>query len=372
MPPQPAQATLQPTMATRARRPGSRTDRTARRRPSAAARALLAAPPPVTVETLRERWALALSSAQSALRAAQGSLRPEELRDYTRQLALERDATAGLLQDYARNHRASARYMHLALAPWEAKRLLGLPDDIDACVFNLDGVLLGSASLHLAAWTETFDEFIMRRIERTGGRFALFNPRTDYAAHIHGRPRLEGVRAFLATRGIRLPEGDPSDPPGAETVYGLANRKNQALRRRLAAQGLTAYEGSRRFLETARDAGIHRAVVSASANTPAILARAGLSSLVEARVDGTTIVAEHLRARPAPDILLAACDRVGVGADHTAVFETSPAGVAAARAGGFALVVGVDRTGEAKALREAGADRIVGGLTDLLDNALAA
>jgi len=326
----------------------------------------------IAVETLRARWAAALGSAQAALHAADGTLQPEELREHGRLLALERDATAVLLQAYAHDERSSAQYLHLAIAPWDARRLLGLPDGVDACVFNLDGVLVGSAALHLAAWTDTFDELITRRIERTHGRFAPFNPQTDYAAHVHGRPRLEGVRAFLATRGIRLPEGGPGDPPGSETVWGLANRKNEALLRRLREQGLSAFEGSRRFLETARDAGIHRAVVSASANTPAILERAGLAQLVEARVDGSVIVAEHLRARPAPDILLAACDRVGVDAGRAAVFETSPAGIAAARAGGFALVVGVDPTGEARDLREAGADRIVTGLTDLLDHALAA
>jgi HAD superfamily hydrolase (TIGR01509 family) len=245
--------------------------------------------------------------------------------------------------------------------------VLGLPPRIDACVFNLDGVLIGSASLHAAAWTETFDELISRRLERTRGRFAPFNPRVDYPAHMHGRPRLEGVRGFLASRGIRLPEGEPDDAPGSETVYGLANRKNQALLRLLDERGVQAFEGSRRYLELARDAGIRCAVVSASANAETLLERAGLSDLIQACIDGNAIVAERLAARPSPAILLAACRRLGVEADHAAVFETSAAGIAAGRAGGFELVVGVDRTGDSGALRDNGASRVIGGLPELLD-----
>lgn len=238
-------------------------------------------------------------------------------------------------------------------------------------MFNLDGVLIGSAALHVAAWAETFDEFISARIERTGGQFAPFNPLGDYPSHIHGKPRLEGVRAFLASRGISLPAGDPGDPPGTETVHGLANRKSAALTRRLDEQGVTAFQGSRRYLEAARDAGVHRAVVSASANTQTILDRAGLADLIEDCVDGNTMLAERLRGRPAPDTLLAACRQLGVEPERAAVFETSPAGVAAARAGGFGLVVGVDRTGRAEVLRAAGADLVVTGLTELLERSLA-
>lgn len=327
---------------------------------------------PIGVELLRARWSLALESAQAALRAARDCLPPEEIRLHGKHLADERMATIGLLQAYARDHRGSAPYLHL-FAPAEAKRLLGLPVGVDACVFNLDGVLVGSASLHIAAWTETFDEFIARRIERTGGHFAPFNPRTDYPEHIHGRPRLEGVRAFLAMRGIRLPEGAPDDPPGAETVYGLANRKSQALLRRLDEKGLTVFEGSGRYLETARVAGVHCGVVSASANTEVILERSGLAGLIDARVDGNTIVAENLSARPAPDILVAACRQLGVEPQHAAVFETTPAGIRAGRAAGFDLVIGVDRTaGAARALRAAGAHTVISGLPDLLDRGLAA
>jgi beta-phosphoglucomutase family hydrolase len=248
--------------------------------------------------------------------------------------------------------------------------LLGLPSAVSACVFNLDGVLIGSAALHAAAWAETFDEFILARIERTGGRFAPFNPRTDYPEYMHGKPRLEGVRAFLASRGISLPEGVNDDPPGSETVHGLASHKKEVLLRRIEERGVSAFEGSKRYLELARDAGLHCAVVSASANTDAILERAGLASLVEQRVDGNTILAERLRGKPAPDILLAACRMLGVPPQQAAAFETSSAGVAAARAGGLGLVIGVDAGGQAEALRNQGADLVVSGLAELLEQNL--
>jgi len=343
------------------RRVGS-APRQARPRPPAPIR-----PTHVAVETLRSRWSAAFFSAEVALRAARPYLPPRDVAARNKRLAAELAATDSLLEAYAHDQRPGGTYLHLTLVPWEARRLLGLPAGVDACIFNLDGVLVGSASLHLAAWTETFDEFISRRAERTGGRFAPFNPRTDYAAHLHGKPRLDGVRAFLATRGIRLPEGNPDDAPGAETVYGLANRKNAALRRRLDEQGLAAFEGSRRYLETARDAEIPCAVVSASANTDTILERSGLAGLIAASVDGNAIVREHLRPRPAPDILTAACNRVGAEPAHAAVFETTPAGVAAARAAGFLLVVAVDRAGEAKGLKAEHPDLLVSGLPELLE-----
>jgi HAD superfamily hydrolase (TIGR01509 family) len=321
---------------------------------------------------LSARWRIAFDAAQAALQSGSPYLSAQELGERTKRLAAERKATAQLLQAFARDQPAGAPFLHLMLSPSEARRLLRLPPEVTACVFNLDGVLIGSAAVHAAAWTETFDEFISRRIERTHGRFAPFNPRIDYPAYIHGKPRLDGVRDFLASRGIRLPEGHPDDPPGAETVHGLANRKIAALLLLLDKQGLTAFDGAREYLETARDAGVHCAVVSASANTNTILERTGLAGLITGCVDGNTIVAEHLRPRPEPDILLAACRRLEVEPRRAAVFETSPAGIAAARTAGFDLVIGVDRTGDAKALHDAGADLVVAGLDEFLDRKLAA
>ncbi len=321
---------------------------------------------------LRARWRIAFAAAESALRAGSLFLTPEEVRRHAARLAEERAPTARLLETLARDERATVSDQHLLLPPGEARRQLGLPLDVSACVFNLDGVLIGSATVHAAAWMETFDAFISQRVERTHGQFAPFSPRIDYPAHLHAKPRLDGVRAFLASRGIRLPEGQPDDPPDAETVHGLANRKNQTLLRLLDRQGLAAFEGAREYLETARDAGLRCAVVSASANTDTILERAGLATLIESVVDGNTIVAEELRPRPEPDILLAACRLLGVQPRHSAVFETSPAGIAAACTAGFDFVVGIDRAGTAKKLRAAGADLVATGLEEFLDRKLLA
>jgi HAD superfamily hydrolase (TIGR01509 family) len=325
-----------------------------------------------TLGSVAASWRSAFDAADAALSAADRSLKPTELRELRRRLAGERSSTVALLEKVARVEGSHATFAELLVSRPNLKRLLGLPSDVSACVFNLDGVLVGSSALHAAAWGETFDEFIQARVERTGGRFAPFNPRVDYWRHIHGQPRLHGVHAFLAGRGISLPAGAPDDPPGAETVHGLANRKREALLRRIDEQGVSAFEGSKRYLETARDADVRRAVVSASANTATILERSGLVELVDECVDGDTIVAEGLRARPAPDILLAACRRLGVQPGDAAVFETSAAGVAAGRAAGFVLVVGVDPAGDGAGLAAEGADLVVSGLADLFERALPA
>jgi len=324
----------------------------------------------VDLAALGEQWWAAFDAAELALSSAAPSLTAAELRERSGRLARERERTVRLLEALARDTGAATRFSHLLSSRSNLRRLLGLGRSVTACVFSLDGVLIGSAAVHVGAWTETFDTFIAARSERTGGRFAPFNPLADYPSHIHGKPRLEGVRAFLSSRGISLPEGDPDDPPGTETVHGLANRKNAALSRRLDEQGVTAFQGSRRYLEAARDAGVRRAVVSASANTRTILEHAGLADLIDDCVDGNTMLAEGLRGRPAPDTLLAACRQLGVEPERTAVFETSPAGVEAGRAGGFGLVVGVDRDGRAGALRAAGADLVVTGLAELLAHSL--
>jgi beta-phosphoglucomutase family hydrolase len=245
--------------------------------------------------------------------------------------------------------------------------MLGLPHDVTACLFDLDGVLTDTASVHNTAWTEMFDAFLRERAKRTGEPFVAFDPVADYTAYVDGKPRADGVRDFLASRGIALPEGHPDDDPGTETVYGLGNRKNEALLRRIRGEGVAVFEGSRRYLEAARDAGLRRVVVSSSANTREVLAATGLDRLVEGRIDGLTIVAEGLRGKPAPDTFLAGARCVGVEPPRAAVFEDALAGVAAGRAGGFGFVVGVDRTGHADALRVHGADVVVRDLAELLN-----
>lgn len=324
----------------------------------------------VSIDALCGRWRVALDAADSALRAA-AELPAEERAARVKRLIDERAATVALLRAVARERGEDASYLHLTPRR-AAPRLLGLPPSVAACIFNLDGVLIESATLHVAAWAQTFDEFIWARTERTGGHFAPFDPRTDYPRHMHGKPRLEGVREFLASRGISLPEGEPRDRPGTETVHGLAGRKNEVLQRRIEEQGVTAYEGSISYLQTVREAGLSTAVVSASANTATILVQSGLASLIDTYVDGNTMIARNLRPKPSPDTLLAACDALGVTPGHAAAFETTPAGVEAARAAGFALVVGIDQFGLAAALRARGAAPIVPGLAELLAERLAA
>lgn len=252
----------------------------------------------------------------------------------------------------------------------EAKRLLGVPADTTACVFNVDGVLVASAAVHAEAWRDAFDELIAGRIEHTGLALASFSIEVDYPQHIHGRTRSAAVRGFLASRGIALPDGSPDDRPGAETVHGVANRKTEALRERLTRERVDPYEGARLYLELAQDAKLRCAVVSGSTNLQLLLDRARLAGLVDDCVDGNTALAEGLRRKPEPDMLLAACRHLDVDPEHAVVFETTPDGVAAGRAAGFELVVAVDRDGRARALQEEGADLVVADLGELLERQL--
>ncbi len=241
-----------------------------------------------------------------------------------------------------------------------------LPEGISACLFDLDGVLTRTAEVHAAAWKETFDEFLRRRAADTGGPFVPFDQVADYDDYVDGRPRLDGTRTFLASRGVELPEGSPSDPPGADTVHGLSNQKNDLVQARFHDQGVAVYPGSVRFLKAVRDEGRATAVVSSSANTVEVLRAAGLEELFDERVDGRTAAQEHLAGKPAPDTYLAAARRLGVAAGQAAVFEDALAGVEAGRAGRFGLVVGVDRVGQAAALAAHGADLVVTDLSELL------
>jgi beta-phosphoglucomutase family hydrolase len=238
--------------------------------------------------------------------------------------------------------------------------MLGLPDTVTACLFDLDGVLTDTAAVHNRAWTRMFDDFLQ------GRGMAPFDPGRDYPAYVDGKPRADGVRSFLASRDIALPEGDPDDPPGAETVNGLGNRKNELLLRMIDEDGVTVFPGSRRYLEAARAAGLRRAVVSSSANTRQVLDVTGLADYVEDVVDGVTLREEGLAGKPAPDTFLAAAERLAVRPEQAAVFEDAVAGVAAGRAGGFGRVIGVDRIGHAADLREHGADVVVTDLGALL------
>ena len=246
--------------------------------------------------------------------------------------------------------------------------MLGLPDGIRGCLFDLDGVLTKTAQVHDAAWQEMFDGYLRERSRRTGERFVPFDRVADYENFVDGKPRADGTRSFLQSRGIELPEGSPDDPPDAETVEGLSNRKNEILLRRIDEDGVEAYPGSVRYVRAVRDAGLRRAVVTSSANCRDVLASAGLEDLFETHIDGLTVEREHLRGKPAPDSYLAGARALGLEPGAAAVFEDALAGVAAGRAGRFGFVVGVDRLGQADALAEHGADVVVTDLAELLDH----
>ena len=246
---------------------------------------------------------------------------------------------------------------------------VNLPSAIRACLFDLDGVLTDTASLHAAAWKEMFDTFLRMRAEQEGAHFVAFDPVRDYLDCIDGKQRSDGVRSFLASRGVTLPEGSPGDPADADTVASLGDRKNELVLAMIHGRGVRAYDGSVRFVRAVRDAGLRRAVVSASANCREVLEAAGITDLFEARVDGIVAEREHLRGKPAPDMFLAAARMAAVAPGEAAVFEDALAGVAAGRAGRFGLVVGVDRVGQAGALRAHGADIVVTDLAELLSPA---
>jgi beta-phosphoglucomutase family hydrolase len=250
-----------------------------------------------------------------------------------------------------------------------APRAYGLPESVTACLFDLDGVLTQTAKVHAAAWKQMFDAHLRERAAKTDTRFVPFDEVADYDAYVDGKPRYDGVRSFLASRGIELPQGDPSDPPGAETIDGLGNRKNQLVLRLIRENGVDAYDGSVRYVTALREAGLHRAVVSSSTNCRDVLVAAGIEDLFEARIDGVVAERDHLDGKPAPDTFLAGARALGVEPAQAAVFEDALAGVEAGRAGGFAWVVGVDRAAKAGALREHGADVVVSDLSELLDPA---
>ncbi|MEV6992589.1 beta-phosphoglucomutase family hydrolase [Streptomyces sp. NPDC093228] len=241
---------------------------------------------------------------------------------------------------------------------------LGLPDTVRACLFDLDGVLTKTAVVHAAAWQETFDDFLRRR---EGPGFRPFDPVADYDEYVDGRPRADGVRSFLASRGIELPEGTEDDPPERDTVHGLGSRKNGLLLEKIHTQGVEAYPGSVRYVEAVRAAGLATAVVSSSANCRDILVSVGIEDRFDVRIDGVVAAERRLPGKPHPDTFLAAAHDLGVAPAAAAVFEDALAGMDAGRAGHFAYVVGVDRVGQADALRRHGADTVVDDLAELLE-----
>jgi beta-phosphoglucomutase family hydrolase len=246
--------------------------------------------------------------------------------------------------------------------------MLGLPEGITACLFDMDGVVTKTALVHAAAWKEMFDEFLRGWSAKNGTEFVPFDSGQDYNEYVDGKPRLEGIKSFLGSRNISLPPGSPSDPPGSPTVYGLGNRKNDLFLKVLDRDGVQVYEGSIRYITAAREAGMRTAIVSSSANTVQVLTAAGIPDLFDARVDAHVAADRGLRGKPEPDTFLEAARMLGASAPAAVVFEDALAGVAAGHAGEFGFVVGVDRIGHghAEELRKHGADIVVKDLADLL------
>ena len=243
---------------------------------------------------------------------------------------------------------------------------LGLDSTIRACLFDMDGVLTKTATVHAAAWKQTFDALLRALSARNSQPFEPFDEVRDYELYVDGKPRADGVRSFLNARGIDLPEGTPDDPPTAETVQGVGNAKNDAFNKILRTEGVVRYEGSVRYVNAARAAGLKTAVVTSSANCAAVLAAADMADLFDSTFDGNDLNEQKLLGKPAPDSYLAAAHALGFEAAQAAVFDDAQAGVQAGRAGHFGRVVGVDRLNQAETLRECGADVVVEDLDQLL------
>lgn len=321
------------------------------------------------LDALASTWQRALDGAYDANAAAAHELSHDELSHRAKALTAERQETMDLLLAVGRE--AGVRPL-----PWLSPvplrpAMLGLDLQVKACLFDLEGVLTDSTTLHSWAWAETFDDFLRRFGDRTGRVVPPFDATREYRDYVEGRPRLEGVQTFLRSRGIRLPLGEPDDPSGINTAHALARRKSEILVRELERRGVTALPGARRYLDAAGRLGIRRAVLSASVRTMPMLELAGLGALVEEIVDADRIWQDELRSRPAPDTLLRVCSRLGVAPHAAVTFTSSPLGVTAGQAAGVD-VVGVGTASRADALIQAGAPRIVASLTAMLDPRLTA
>jgi beta-phosphoglucomutase-like phosphatase (HAD superfamily) len=322
-----------------------------------------------TLDELMIHWQWALDAGGRALAAAASELPDGALERHRGALADERARTAALLDGVAREEHA---HVHAWLAPSSVTpRLLGLPDGTEACIFDVDGVLADSGVLHARAWAQVLDDILLRRATEAGWQFVPFDPVGDYRTYIDGRPRLDGVHGFLASRGITLPTGKPADVPGAETIYGVAASKGLALDHTIHRTGVVALPTAQTYLLAAGFAHVHRAVVSTSATTAHVLEHADLAPLVEVQIDGAFAAAAGLRARPAPDMLLAACERLGVLPERAVSLTRSAAGIAAAEAAGM-RAIGIAHGRQAERLAHFGATRIVPSLAALLDPQLRA
>lgn len=240
-------------------------------------------------------------------------------------------------------------------------------DRYDAVLFDLDGVLTDTANLHATCWKQMFDEYLLERARQTGTAFRPFDIDTDYRLHVDGKPRFNGVRDFLRSRGIELPEGDPGDPSEVETICGLGNRKDELVDRAIVDVGVEPYDGSVQFIHQLRREGFKIAVVTSSQNCASVLEAAKLDTFFDVRVDGNVIQAQRLAGKPAPDTFLLAASLLGVEPIRTIVIEDAISGVQAGSNGNFGLVIGVARKGNADELKHHGAHLVVGDLAELTD-----
>jgi len=240
-------------------------------------------------------------------------------------------------------------------------------EQYDAVLLDLDGVITDTASIHAACWKQMFDEYLQNRATQRGEAFHPFDIATDYLLYVDGKPRYDGVRDFLASRSIRLPEGSPDDPPQAETVDGLGNRKNDLVNKIIEDKGVEPYEGSVKLIRQLRDQGFRIAVVTSSQNCTAVLKAAKLDDCFDLQVDGNMIHAQHLAGKPAPDTYLMAARLLGVEPKRAVVIEDALSGVEAGSSGNFGLVIGVARKGNAEELRRHGAHLVVNDLGELVD-----
>lgn len=241
------------------------------------------------------------------------------------------------------------------------------PDRFDAVLFDLDGVLTSTAAIHATCWKLMFDYFLQHRAEETGEPFVPFDMDKDYKSFVDGKLRYDGVKGFLSSRKIQLPYGSPEDDPQLETVCGLGNRKDALVKKRLDNEGVEVFAGSVAVVNWLRERGIRTAVVSASKNCRQILQTAGIRDLFEQVVDGEVAERLHLAGKPAPDTFIKGAELLGVAPNRAVVVEDAISGVQAGRAGGFGLVIGVDRHGDPDSLLRHGADRVVADLGELLD-----
>lgn len=318
-------------------------------------------------ERLVAGWLSAFEAAETAVMDKACRLSATETRTQLQGLRAERTKVAALLETVAHGQRGATLLVDCLRYPAVDIRLLRLPTGVSACIFDVEGALTTSAAIHRNAWRLTLDPFLFVYADRVRRRFVPFDPHHDYPVYLAGRPRLDGLRAFLASRAISLREGEPSDLSGADSVHGLANRKQDALRQLIQQQGVEAFAGSRAYLEVASIVGARRAVVSASTNTTLVLQRAGIGDLIEQQVDGADVERGSLRPKPAPDMLLAACAELGVEPSQAAAFETTPAGIVAARAAGIRVAIAVARDGNGAAFSTCDPDLVVTDLGEILE-----